>query len=95
MKKLKNKHPDIVCKCGKKVKDMCYCEKCKQINFSKRKIEIVGAIVRKADIMKCSKCNKKTIPDKSAVIFGTKKWDGHTYRFDCKCLEKNIRLNVG
>ncbi len=43
----------------------------------------------------CPKCDRKIIPDKKAVIFGTKKWDGHTYKYDCKCLSSNIRLCCG
>lgn len=43
----------------------------------------------------CPKCDKKMIPDKEAVIFGTKKWDGHTYKFTCDCVDKNSRLSSG
>ena len=43
----------------------------------------------------CPKCDKKMVPDKKAVVFGTKRWDGHTYKFNCKCLDKNLRLCIG
>ena len=44
----------------------------------------------------CGNCGKPFVPDKEAVIFGTKKWDGHTFRFGCKCLKnKNIRISIG
>ena len=43
----------------------------------------------------CSLCGKKLIPDKEAVIFNTKKWDGHTYKFTCNCVSKNIRKVIG
>ena len=44
----------------------------------------------------CGNCGKPFVPDKEAVIFGTKKWDGHTFRFGCKCLKNNnIRISIG
>jgi len=44
----------------------------------------------------CGNCGKPFVPDKEAMIFGTKKWDGHTFRFGCKCLKnKNIRISIG
>ncbi len=43
----------------------------------------------------CLKCNKKIVPDKKAVIFGTKRWDSHTFKFNCDCFPKNIRICVG
>jgi len=47
--------------------------------------------------IKCLICGKELKPDKEAVIFGTKKWDGHSY-FACKCSgksHKNYRISVG
>ena len=43
----------------------------------------------------CPKCDKKMVSDKKAVVFGTKQWDGHTYKFSCKCLNKDIRMSSG
>ena len=44
----------------------------------------------------CGNCGKPFVPDKEAMIFGTKKWDGHTFRFGCKCLKnKSIRISIG
>ncbi len=42
----------------------------------------------------CANCGKRIIPYKKAVIFGTKKWDGHTYKLTCDCL-KNVKLSIG
>jgi len=47
--------------------------------------------------IKCLNCGRKLIPDKKAVIFGTKKWDEHSY-FACKCSgtsHKNYRISIG
>ena len=44
---------------------------------------------------KCIECGKPLVPDKKKVIFGTKKWDGHTYKLQCKCLPENIRVCIG
>lgn len=38
------KHPSIKCKCGDMIPDMQYCEKCRQVNFGKRKMKVVGTI---------------------------------------------------
>lgn len=43
----------------------------------------------------CPKCDKKIVPDRKAVRFGTKKWDEHTYMLPCKCLDSNLRYSVG
>ena len=44
----------------------------------------------------CGNCGKSFVPDKEAMIFGTKKWDGHTYKYNCDCLKnKNIRISIG
>ena len=43
----------------------------------------------------CGNCGKPFVPDKEAMIFGTKKWDGHTYKYNCDCLKnKNIRISI-
>jgi len=47
------------------------------------------------DFKKCRKCGKKIIPDKEAINFTTKKWDGHSYKFSCKCYNKNTRISIG
>ena len=44
----------------------------------------------------CQQCGSPLIPDKEAVVFGTKMWDEHTFRFDCKCNKnKKFRLSIG
>jgi len=43
----------------------------------------------------CAECGVSVIPDKKSVRFGTKKWDGHTYKFPCKCMPKNLRVCSG
>ncbi len=49
------------------------------------------------DVMVCYVvgCNKRFVPDKKAVTFGTKKWDGHSYKPSCSHYDKDIRLCVG
>ncbi len=45
----------------------------------------------------CGECGKPLVPDKKAVIFRTKKWDGHTYKYSCDCLKgkAEIRISIG
>ena len=62
--------------------------------FSKKEIERLESLI-KGDIEKCLLCGKKMIPDKKSTIFGTKKWDGHTFKFQCKCHPPNWRISVG
>ena len=46
--------------------------------------------------LKCFSCGKALTPDRKSVIFGTKKWDGHGYKYNCDCLKnKNIRVSIG
>jgi hypothetical protein len=42
---------------------------------------------------KCLNCGKELKPDREAVIFGTKKWDRHTFK--CDCQSKNSRISIG
>ncbi len=47
--------------------------------------------------IKCLNCDRVLKPDKKAVIFGTKRWNGHSY-FACKCsgkYHKNYRISIG
>lgn len=44
---------------------------------------------------KCLKCGTPLIPDLDAINFTTKKWDGHTWKWNCKCFSKDIRLSIG
>jgi len=44
-------------------------------------------------IEKCLICGKKIIPDKEAN--GTKKWDKHTFKYQCKCHKKSLRISIG
>ena len=46
------------------------------------------------EIERCDICKKPLIPDKEAVIFGTDKWDGHSFLFNCKCNNKNLRDSI-
>ena len=44
----------------------------------------------------CFKCGKPLVPNKKAKVFGTMKWDKHTFRYSCKCLgNKNFRIEIG
>lgn len=43
----------------------------------------------------CFKCGKKLIPAKDCVRDDTGKWDGHTYKYDCKCFNSNLRISIG
>jgi len=45
--------------------------------------------------MKCLNCKKPIVPDKEALNFITKEWDGHTLKFTCKCVPKKIRISKG
>ena len=47
---------------------------------------------KKPDV--CVKCGKRVIPD---LEVKDKKglWDGHTYKFDCECCDKNLRVLIG
>ena len=49
------------------------------------------------ELTKCPRCGKPLIPDKKAVIEGTKKWDKHTYMVGCDCavMKKGVRISVG
>ena len=49
----------------------------------------------KARIEKCPKCGKKLIPAKDSVRDDTGKWDGHSFKFPCKCGNPNIRVSIG
>ena len=49
----------------------------------------------KNDILKCHICGIKFIPDKESINFNTKKWDGHTYIPNCKCLINGIKIITG
>ncbi len=52
-------------------------------------------IEAKKGLKRCFKCKKSMIPDKKAVTFGTKEWDGHTWKYNCKCNKTDLRLSVG
>ncbi len=47
------------------------------------------------DLKKCAMCGAPIVPDKEAVTFGTKKWDGHSFKFSCDCHSKDIRISIG
>jgi hypothetical protein len=47
------------------------------------------------DLMKCQKCGKKLVADRKAVIFGTRRWDKHSYKTSCECFSKNFRVSIG
>ena len=47
------------------------------------------------DLLKCSSCGIKLVPDKKSLNYITKKWDGHTYKSVCKCISENVRVCVG
>lgn len=50
---------------------------------------------KKNNIMGCQKCGKLLIPDKKSINFKTKKWDRHSYKYNCDCFNKNIRISIG
>lgn len=39
------------------------------------------------DVLKCLTCGESFIPDEEAVIFHTDEWNGHTYKYDCTCVQ--------
>ena len=47
------------------------------------------------EIEKCLICGKKMIPAIDMTLFKTKRWDGHSYKFQCKCHKKNLRISIG
>lgn len=51
--------------------------------------------IEKIDTKKCLTCGEKFIPDKESVVFGTKKWDKHTFKQSCKCLPNGVRFIIG
>jgi len=63
----------------------------------KRKIKWPTKLeMKRVEKNQCSKCSTPLIPDKKAVIFGTKKWDGHCYKFNCECCpNKDVRICIG
>lgn len=50
--------------------------------------------VDERNLRKCPKCDIELIPDRDAVIFGTDKWDEHTFKFPCEHFE-NARICIG
>ncbi len=62
---------------------------------------IKGRIVKgeyvfgREDIEKCFKCGKKLIPDPEALSERTGKWDEHSFKFDCSCNRKDLRVCIG
>ena len=55
------KKEKFICKCGNEVRDMCYCPKCKQTNFGKRKIVVVNT----GEVIETDKKDPPTITDKT------------------------------
>ena len=51
--------------------------------------------MKKRKLDKCPKCGKKMIPAKDSVRDWDGKWDGHSYKYNCKCFNKNLRLSIG
>lgn len=56
-------------------------------------------VLSKEELLKCIVCKKKFIPDLHTITFNKKKkdyeWDGHTYKPDCVCFSKSVRISVG
>ena len=44
---------------------------------------------------KCLNCGKELIPDEEAKNDCTGKWDGHTYKASCDCMDENLRVSIG
>ena len=47
------------------------------------------------ELSRCPVCREPVVPDKKAVTFGTKKWDGHTFKAGCECADSKWRLLIG
>jgi len=44
----------------------------------------------------CTKCGTPLVPDSEAVMFGTRDWDKHSFKFNCDCYpDKDIRVCIG
>ena len=44
---------------------------------------------------KCDKCGKALVPDLDSVVYGTTDWDQHSFKFDCNCYRKDLRVAIG
>lgn len=42
----------------------------------------------------CSVCGKEMVPDTDALD-DKRLWDEHTFKYDCDCNDKNIRISIG
>lgn len=72
------------------VLEITYGDERKKVKILEHKID--GNII---DPRKCSKCGKPLIPDKKALNHKGK-WDGHTYKWNCKCNKnKKLRMSIG
>lgn len=47
------------------------------------------------ELRKCQDCKTPFIPDNTALNFISKKWDGHTWKPNCRCYKKNYRISIG
>lgn len=43
----------------------------------------------------CHTCGVEFVPDLESVIFGTKEWDGHTYKANCEHIPETVRISIG
>jgi len=43
----------------------------------------------------CPICGKRLIPDLEAVTTYDGMWDEHTFKYDCDCFNKDLRLSIG
>lgn len=61
---------------------------------SKAFIEELSKITLK-DLSRCPHCKTPFIPDNTSLNFITKKWDKHTWKPNCDCYPKDIRIHIG
>ena len=91
-----------VCQCENGKKIWCACHR-KQIKSAMEEVmrESKREILDKYDKIfnpskeECLKCGKPMIQDLESKVFGTDRWDEHTYKYDCECFDKNVRLSIG
>jgi hypothetical protein len=79
------KHPDIKCKCGDMIPDMNYCEKCNQGNFGKRKLVIVGGILKSPNK---TQDNNKFVCSCGSVYYKSDNYVKFNHWTRCACGEK-------
>lgn len=66
-----------------------------KLKFTKKKVD---KWLNRIGKIQCPHCGTPLIPDLSAIKFNPKKrikeWDGSTYKFNCDCMSKFLRISI-